>query len=76
MLTPDRLSAREVAAMFGFSRDTLRRRLADFEAHGFPRFDTLLRGYLRADVEAWLSGRRQVGQASKVIPKEVNHDAL
>jgi len=71
-----RLNAREVAEMFGFSRDTLRRRIGDLEANGFPRFDKLLRGYLRADVEAWLSGRRQIGQVSEAAPKEVNHDAL
>lgn len=76
MNAPATLTRRAVAMLLGFSVDTLDRKMPALKTQGFPEPDALLGRYLRADVEAWLERRRQVGQHDASGTQEVNHDAL
>jgi len=63
-----------VAALLGWSPDTLNRNLRELNKAGFPQYDYLLRGYHKPEVEAWLDERR-TGEAPAHMQK-VNYDAL
>ncbi len=75
--TPQAAFARAswAAARLGISVDTFRRRRPLLARAGFPEIDPIVGAYVKADVEAWISKRRQIDDA---IPEdgEVNVDAL
>jgi predicted DNA-binding transcriptional regulator AlpA len=49
-----------VAEALGISVSTFDKKREEFEASGFPKKDRLVGHYLKADVLAWVSRRRQL----------------
>lgn len=70
------LTKTAVSERLGVSLDTLRRRLPELRAMGFPEPHPVLSLYLAADVEAWLSNQARIAQADKTETTEVNLGAL
>jgi DNA-binding Lrp family transcriptional regulator len=58
--SPLYVSSKEAAHMLRISESTFRNRLKELEAAGFPKKDRLVGHYLKADVLAWVSRRRQL----------------
>jgi hypothetical protein len=70
------LTRAAVADRLGCSPDTFRSRRDKLEAAGFPRFDPIIRGYIDADVTAWLSRRRQILSEDADPEQGINWDAI
>ncbi len=60
------ITAREVAALFGWHPDHFSKKKRDLVKIGFPEPDPVVRKYLRADVEAWIEGRRRIKDGATV----------
>jgi hypothetical protein len=70
------LTKTAVAERLGVSLDTLRRRLPELRAMGFPEPHPVLSLYLAADVEAWLCSQARIAQAERTETPEVNYGAF
>lgn len=69
-----------VAHRLGIARDTFLSKRVKLEGDGFPSKDTLLGGWLKADVIAWIEKRRKVSDPDPKRIKEtgegINLDAI
>lgn len=69
-----------VARVLGCSQDWLRDHRERLETAGFPPKDTLTGTWIKADVEAWIEGRRHIRAKRDTVgnrkPEEVNTDGL
>jgi DNA-binding Lrp family transcriptional regulator len=61
MTQPAFITLSEAAGMIGVSSDTLRRRMATFQEHGFPERNRVVNKYPRQQVEAFIA--RQTGES-------------
>jgi predicted DNA-binding transcriptional regulator AlpA len=59
-----------VAEALGISVSTFDKKREELEAAGFPKKDRLVGHYIKADVLAWVTRRRQLSLA----PQEDHHD--
>ena len=76
-IIPAYVSVGWTAKRLGLPLSTFYARRPRLEAEGFPKPDALVRKYLRADVEAWLSSRRKVRPDDTVKPVDpIDFDAL
>lgn len=59
-------SDRYCATVLGKSLDWFKKHRAELEADGFPKIDRLIGLTSKADVEAWLAGRRRLADRIEV----------
>lgn len=58
------------ARRLGMTKDYFFRKRDELEAAGFPKPDILTGRYIKADVDAWVERRRQIGTAPVKQPQE------
>ena len=57
------------ARRLGITKDTFFRKRTELETAGFPKPDPLTGRYIKADVDAWVDRRRQIGEAPTQLNK-------
>lgn len=72
---------RWVAEALGMSPSTFQKKRPQLEDQGFPKRDALIGLYLKADIHAWISRRRQLADKVETPPPQqkdvqINEDEL
>lgn len=72
------VSVKWIAARLGKSPSWFDKARPKLEAHGFPKRDGLLGGWIRADIEAWIERRRQIRDTVEVhhASKGIDYDSI
>lgn len=75
-MQPAFITARQVAEILGYHPDHFSKKKRDLVKIGFPEPDPVVGRYVRADVEAWIEGRRRVGVGATIAESKINFDAF
>lgn len=61
-------STKWVAAALGKTVEWFRSNKISLEREGFPKSDPIVRAWIKADVDAWVNGRRRIADRVTIDP--------